>query len=126
MNVSNVVKPVCYGIHWVPTQFKYQDNSNDNNFFVINLLLINQDHKSIHRTLAIDFVRIFLVTHVSNNFPESVYQSRYCFGQFWFIMHRAMSYSNKCNFTYSFLIRITFIPFSYIAVVQHLDSTLNT
>ena len=83
VNVSNVVKPVCYGIHWVPTQFKHQDNPNDKSLLVVNLLLINQDHKNILRSLAIDFCLYFLVSHVSNNFSLFI-SSRTAFQKFWF------------------------------------------
>ena len=72
MNVTNVVKPLCYGTHWIPTQFKHKDNSNDKDFWS-QLDTHYQDHKNIFRSLAIDlFFCIFLVSWVSNKFPECV------------------------------------------------------
>ena len=58
INVSHVVKPLCYGIP------EFQDKSNTRTpqmtkNFVVNFLLINQDHKNILRSLAIDFCLYF-------------------------------------------------------------------
>ena len=52
-----------------PGQFKWQG------YFVVDLLLINQAQQYT-QNFSHQILFVFLVGHVSNNFPESTYQLR--------------------------------------------------
>ena len=81
MNATiNVVKPLCYGIHWVPTQLKHQDNPNDI-FFCRKPATYWSGPKKYTQNLKywfFCFCLYFPASHVSNNFRESVFQFRDC------------------------------------------------
>ena len=68
----------------------------------------------------------FLVNPVPYKFAESVYQLQELpLGSFGSLMHTITSSVNKDKFTSSFIIYITFVFFSFIALAKLLDNILN-